>query len=112
VDNSFAGPLPELVDQPAEYEIPRTVTHQVVRLITAPHGKRRVEIYRRPDGSYGFCDLRWDEVESCFVPSGRYSESVTQSMDEAVAEASSRVEWLAKSVRSGFDAEEHGRQMK
>jgi hypothetical protein len=73
----------------------------VVRRIQSPDHLRRVEIYRRDNGTFGFSALRWDEEVACFVPFGRYAESFSDSLDRAVAEASGRVEWLAEAVRTG-----------
>ena len=80
-------------------------TVRVVRSITSQDGKQLVEIYRRENGTFGFRALRWDEQEDCFISSGRYTESFSDSIDRAVAEASARVQWLAESIQMGTHVE-------
>ncbi len=58
------------------------------------HGLRRVDLFRRPNGTYGFEELRWLDEEQAWIPAGRYSESFTKSLEDAESEARARVEWL------------------
>ena len=69
---------------------------RVERELMAADGKRKVEIFRRHNGTYGFTVLRWSEepLEKCWVPFGRYSECFALDAATAEAEARSRVEWL------------------
>lgn len=80
-------------------------TMRVVRTIRSHDRKHIVEIYERDTGTFGFLTLRWDEEDQCFVPFGRYTESVNDSVERAVAEASARVDWLAESIRTGMPVE-------
>ena len=59
--------------------------------------KRRVVIFSRGDGTFGFEELRLSEEESVWVPHGRYSVSFTDGEEAALAEAHSRVRWLTES---------------
>jgi hypothetical protein len=68
---------------------------KVVQTIANEDGTRRVEIYRRDRGTFGFRELRWDPVESSWVSVGRYAESFSDSVDHTLLEARSRVPWLA-----------------
>jgi hypothetical protein len=57
-----------------------------------PH-ERRVIIFRRDGGSFGFEDQHYCD-EQCWIPTGRYSESFCDSAEGAENEARSRVRWL------------------
>ena len=57
---------------------------------------RKVQIFEREDGTYGFRTLLWasDPLEQCWTPCGRYSECFAPDESTAEREARSRVEWL------------------
>ena len=67
----------------------------VVKSITSADRTRRVEIYQRANGTFGFRDLRWLPEEGSWAPAGRYAESLSDSVGQALAEARTRVAWLA-----------------
>jgi len=56
---------------------------------------RRVDIYRRRDGTFGFEELRYATEEQTWCPFGCYSESFTETLAGAISEASSRVQWVS-----------------
>jgi hypothetical protein len=60
--------------------------------------KRRVVVFRREDGSFGFEEERFSDepMEMRWIPFGRYSICRCDTADRALAEAQNRVEWLAK----------------
>ncbi len=61
-----------------------------------PDGKRKLLVFRRDDGSFGFQSLRFSEepLEMCWIPDGRFSECFAPTMDIAEREARGRVAWL------------------
>jgi hypothetical protein len=73
------------------------VSHSEVRTITDPSGLRRVVIYRREEGTYGFEEQRFSAApeECCWLPVCRRSETVCPTEEIAIREARGRVNWLA-----------------
>src|SRR5262245_6756332 len=43
---------------------------QTVKVIRDERNRRRVEIFRRSNGTYGFTELRWDRADSAWIPFG------------------------------------------
>jgi len=74
----------------------RRSKQQIVQTILSPDAKRKVEIFRRDDGTFGFTALKWDDEESCWSPYGNYSICYAASAEDAEKEAKGRVEWLAQ----------------
>lgn len=68
----------------------------IVNELVAPDGKRKVQVFRRDDGSFGFESLRFSEepLEMCWIPHGRFSECFAPTADIAEREARGRVDWL------------------
>jgi hypothetical protein len=68
-----------------------------VRIITDSTGLRRVVIYHREAGTFGFEEQRFSDVpeERCWLSVGRRSEAVCPTEELAVREAQGRVSWLA-----------------
>ena len=65
------------------------------------HGERCVDLFLRPDGSYGFEEFRRDvEDAGAWTPVQYYSGAVYASKDEAVAAATRVVGWLAEKLRN------------
>jgi hypothetical protein len=60
--------------------------------------KRRVVVLRRDNGSFGFEEERFSDepLEMAWIPFGRYSVSLCDTAERALAEARSRVQWLAQ----------------
>ena len=67
----------------------------IERVINSRDGRRRVNIVRRPNGTFGFVSFQWLEPEGIWAPEGRYSECIVETADEAEAEARSRIAWLS-----------------
>ena len=73
----------------------RSVTSRVVKTIHNPQGNRRVEIFQRNDGSFGFEEWTYAVDEGTWVPFGRYSIAVIDTLERAEQEARGRIAWLA-----------------
>ncbi len=75
----------------------------VVNELVARHGKRKVQIFRREDGSFGFEALRFsdDPQELCWIPDGRFSECFAEDEQTAEFEARGRVDWLRDNESDG-----------
>ena len=68
-----------------------------VRTIADETRKRRLIVFRRDDGSFGF-EEEWfsdEPLEMSWIPFGRYSVCRCDTEERALAEARSRVGWLA-----------------
>jgi len=63
--------------------------------LSSRDGSRKVEIFERPNGTFGFTELKYSDEEDAWFPVGKYSESIVHSLDAAVAEACGRVRWLS-----------------
>ena len=68
----------------------------VVKELVARDGKRKIEIFRRRDGSFGWESQRFsdDPLELCWIPQGRFSECFAATVEIAEREARGRVDWL------------------
>jgi hypothetical protein len=68
----------------------------IVKELVARDGKRKVQIFRRHDGSFGFESLRFSEepLEMDWISCGAFSECIAPSCEVAEREARGRVEWL------------------
>ena len=68
-----------------------------IQTIQDEEGKRRVIIFQRADGTFGFEEERYsdDELEQCWIPYGRYFISICDTYETALSEARGRVDWLA-----------------
>lgn len=60
-------------------------------------GTRKVEIFQRGDNSFGFQEMEFGSDENVWYPVGRYSFAIIDSLDNAIREARSRVQWLVNS---------------
>jgi len=70
--------------------------NKVERSIETPDGGRCVDLFRRPDGSYGFEEYRRDpEDGSGWYPVGFHAETAFATQATALAEARQRVGWLS-----------------
>ncbi len=69
--------------------------NKVTRSIETPDGGRCVDLFRRPDESFGFKEYRRDvEDGGGWFPIGFHAEAVFATESEALAEARRRVGWL------------------
>ena len=48
--------------------------NEIIRSISDASGKRRVDIYQRPDGTFGFEECHYDDEHEMWHPFGRYSQ--------------------------------------
>ena len=67
--------------------------YQPLRTLVAPWQTRRVVVFRRDDGSFGFEDQRFGP-EHAWAPTGRYLECYADSADSAERHAREHVPWL------------------
>ncbi len=76
---------------------------QVTKVLLAADGRRKVEIFRREDGSYGFEALRYGEAptELSWIPYGRFAECFVPDEPTAESEARGRVDWLRDQANGG-----------
>lgn len=70
------------------------MSDEVVKTINDPRGGRRVEIYRRANGTFGFEEWKYGVDEKAWFPVGRYSYAIIDTLERAEQEARSRVDWL------------------
>ena len=68
----------------------------IVKEFVGADGKRKLQVFRRDDGSFGFESLRFSEepLEMCWIPDGRFSECFAPTADVAELEARGRIDWL------------------
>jgi hypothetical protein len=68
-----------------------------VQTISDETQKRRVIVFRRDDGSFGFEEERIPDkpLETAWIPFGRYSGCRCDTAERALVEARRRVAWLA-----------------
>ena len=67
---------------------------RIVRTIVSSEGSRKIEIYERADGTFGFEHLKWGAPEKAWFPVGS-TASRYPNADTAEREARSRVEWAS-----------------
>jgi hypothetical protein len=70
------------------------MSDRVLKTIDDPKGGRRVEIYQRANGTFGFQEWTYAEDEDAWCPSGRYSYAVIDTLERAEQEARGRISWL------------------
>jgi hypothetical protein len=69
--------------------------------IENPEGNRCVDLFLRPDGTYGFEGFRKDPGDAgAWTPVQYYSAATYASKDNAIAAATSAVTWLAEKLRA------------
>jgi len=77
-------------------EDPAKRMRSIVKELISPDGKRKVRIFRRENGSFGFEALRFSDepLEVCWIPDGRFSECFVGDEQTAESEARGRILWL------------------
>jgi hypothetical protein len=70
------------------------VNYRVLRTLYDTKGGRRVDIFERENGTFGFQEWTYGSDERAWYPSGRYSNAVIDTLERAEAEARDRVAWL------------------
>lgn len=78
---------------------------ETIRTIYSANRRERVSIFRREDGTYGYCEECFSEEppERCWIPAGRRTESICSSEETVLREAIGRVPWLAGMVACNED---------
>lgn len=72
----------------------------VFRSIENAEHDRCVDLFRRPDGSFGFEEFRRDvEDAGLWTPVAYYSVAAYCSTDDALKAAAASVAWLAEALR-------------
>jgi hypothetical protein len=70
----------------------------------SPEGDRCVDVFRRPDGSFGFEEFRRDpEDMGAWTPVAYFSGRSFTTQTEAMADAHHAVPWLPRIVEEGND---------
>jgi len=62
-------------------------------------GTRKVEVFQRADGTFGFEELKFWQEEQAWLPVGKYSIAIIDSLERAITEAKGRVPWLSHEVQ-------------
>jgi hypothetical protein len=71
------------------------MANETVKTLEHSDGLRRVDVFVRSNGTFGFTELVWDAEDRAWCPFGRYSDAVCDSAELAESEARGRVSWLA-----------------
>ncbi len=73
--------------------------NKVIQSINAAGESRCVDVFRRPDGTFGFEEYRRDvEDARGWFPVGFFGERVFDSAEAALEEARQRVSWLPEAL--------------
>jgi hypothetical protein len=83
-------------DQRAEpkTKVYSSLVMQIVKTIVHPDGNRKMNVFQRPDGSFGFEEWHWGTEEECWYPFGKYSIAFIDTIEPALQEIRGRVSWL------------------
>ena len=78
---------------------------ETIRTVYSADRRNRVCIFRRDDGTFGFCEERFSEapLERCWIPTCRHTESICSSEETVLRESIGRVPWLAEMVARDED---------
>ena len=78
----------------------------IVKELVAPDGRRKVQIFRRDNGTYGFESFRFDDdpLALCWVPYGRFSKCIADSEELAEHEARGHIDWFRDGNDEGVAA--------
>jgi hypothetical protein len=75
--------------------------NKVSRSIETPDGSQCVDLFQRPDGSFGYESYRRDTEDGHgWFPTGNYNLLTFNSVDAALEDAQSRISWLAALTQS------------
>lgn len=73
----------------------------VLKSINIEDGSRCIDLFERPDGTYGFEEFRRDhEDRRGWFPIGFYADLVFPSEEAALSEARSKVTWLDAAMKT------------
>ena len=74
--------------------------NKVMKSINSPDGARCVDIFVRPDATFGFEEFRRDSEDARgWFPIGNHGARIFRSEDDAFNEARSKVIWLEDAVK-------------
>ena len=77
---------------------------KVIRSLEDADGFRCVDIFKRPDGSYGFKEFRRDpEDAGRWTLLGDYSQHSYATKDDALRAAATNLAWFSASIKSGSE---------
>jgi len=66
----------------------------VIQTFWSSDSNSKVEIFQRDDETFGFAELRFAADENCWLPVGRYSIAIIDTLENTIREAKGRVSWL------------------
>ena len=72
------------------------VMNTVQKTFVKSDGTRKVEIFQRENGTFGFEEFEFGMKENSWYPVGRYSFAVIDTLETAIREAQARVSWLTE----------------
>ena len=68
---------------------------KAIHTFVHPNGSRRVEIFQRENGTFGFEEWKFLSDEQAWIPiTSRRSIPMVSSEEEAIKEAKGRIDWL------------------
>jgi hypothetical protein len=67
----------------------------IVKTIHDPRNKRKVQVFRREDGTFGFEEWKWLPEENCWSPLPKQITSVIDTLEHALKEAKERIPWIS-----------------
>jgi hypothetical protein len=72
------------------------MSHKVVETIWDTGKKRRIHIFCRDDGTFGFYEEHFSDepYEHCWIPRSPATESFCDTLEAVIREVHGRVEWL------------------
>jgi hypothetical protein len=78
---------------------------KIIQTILFDDRKRRVVVFQRDDGSFGFDEQHYaeDPLESPWLPTGDFAAARFDSAARALIEARKHVPWLAEARIDGAD---------
>jgi hypothetical protein len=76
-----------------------TSSRKQINVLYHDEQTRKVVIFQREDGNYGFEEFRFGVKEQAWFPVGRYSEAFVESSESALREARARITWLSDSIK-------------
>jgi hypothetical protein len=68
--------------------------HGIKKTFLNSDGTRKVEVFQRADNTFGFEELKFWQEEQAWLPVGKYSIAIIDSLERAITEAKGRVAWL------------------
>lgn len=70
----------------------------VIRSIQNSQGDRCVDIFRRPDATYGFEEWRRDPEDAGWRRIGHFGHAIYHGEHEALAKARAAIGWLSEAI--------------